>query len=325
MAPAGLAQVAACALLGLPEKIVDHINNLPGIDVHQQDIAIIADPAILAISRGKAIGPGVVDPETAGEKRCAQREADAQAAIVPAAHRRVVAPDIEEGAVLVAPAIPVIAPIVAPSPIPASSPTVPPPPVPIATVPAPIGPTAPIPFAPIPVAAVVAIITAGVAPGCTEIAAVIPAIAAAISQVSALVAAEILAIIAPVGAEFGPRHDAVAEILPICAALLAEVAQITALLAAQILSVAAAFLTEILPVGTAFLTELARRIDPRGADGVAILPAELAAATAALAAKLAAPPASFSLLCRRLEPRCHGDSGCGRLDRQVGGFGPVRR
>ena len=67
-------------------------------------------------------------------------------------------------------------------------------------------------------------------------------IAAEISQVSALVAAEILAIIAPVGAEFGSRHDAVAEILPICAALLAEVAQITALLAAQTLSVAAAFL-----------------------------------------------------------------------------------
>src|SRR5690606_37205258 len=53
----------------LPEEVVDHVDHLAAVDVHQQDVVVVADPAIRSVDFGQAVLPRIVDPVAAAEEQ----------------------------------------------------------------------------------------------------------------------------------------------------------------------------------------------------------------------------------------------------------------
>ena len=97
----------------LPEEVVDHVDHLAGVDVHQQRVVIIAHPAVRAVGRRQAILPRIVEPVARAVIARPQAEADREAAIAPA-EGIVIAAEPEQRAVAVAMVAPVVAAVAAP-------------------------------------------------------------------------------------------------------------------------------------------------------------------------------------------------------------------
>src|SRR5690242_15129591 len=94
----------------LPEDVVDHVDDLAGIDIDEQRVVVIAHPAIRAIGRRQAVIIGIRNPVVRAEQDRIEPEADAEAAVaVIPAIGRVIARQAIDAAV----AHPVIAPVIA--------------------------------------------------------------------------------------------------------------------------------------------------------------------------------------------------------------------
>src|SRR5690606_4148193 len=103
---------------GLPEEVVDHVDDLAGVDVDQQDIVVIAYPAVGAVDCRQAVLPRVVDPVVAAVEQRADEGADAEPPVRVIPVRRVVGADAEHHAVGIAIVVPVVAAVVAPVAVP---------------------------------------------------------------------------------------------------------------------------------------------------------------------------------------------------------------
>ena len=99
---------------------MDHIDGLAGVNVHQNHIVVVANPAIGAIDLRQAVAVWIIDPVTVAEERTVEREADPYPAIVVIAVRRVIAAQTKQRAVGIAVAVPVIPAVRAPPRIPAA-------------------------------------------------------------------------------------------------------------------------------------------------------------------------------------------------------------
>src|SRR5690606_41432357 len=122
----------------LPEEVVDHVHHFAGVDVHQQHVVVVADPAIGTVDRRQAVLPRTVDPVAAAEQQRVEIAAYAEAAIAVVAIGRVIDADVEHHPVAVAVTPPVVTVVVAPAAVPAA--IVAAVPAPLAAVLAPVAP-----------------------------------------------------------------------------------------------------------------------------------------------------------------------------------------
>ncbi|GAA4644193.1 hypothetical protein GCM10023115_21530 [Pontixanthobacter gangjinensis] len=60
---------------------MDHVDHFAGVSVYQQNIVIIANPAVGSVNFWQAVGPWIVDPIAAAEEDVAKMEADVDAAV----------------------------------------------------------------------------------------------------------------------------------------------------------------------------------------------------------------------------------------------------
>src|SRR5688500_3660429 len=199
----------------LPEEVLDHIDDMPAVDVDQQRIVIIADPAIGAVGRWQAILPRIVDPVVLAVQHRRDVHADREAAITIApAARRVITRHAIGVAVRLAVVPPIVPPVVAPTAVPLAI---------VVAVPAAI------------VVAPVAIVGA--------------AVLAEIPPVVAAIAAEIAPVLTALLAEFWTRQIALPQIATVLAAILAEITAILATVLTECAAFGARRTAKLAPLG----------------------------------------------------------------------------
>jgi len=93
---------------------VDHIDHFAGVNVHQHDIVVIANPAVRAVNIRQTILPRIVDVIPRREEQAVEIKADIQAAVAVVPIGRIVAAQAEDTAVAVTVPVPVIPGVVAP-------------------------------------------------------------------------------------------------------------------------------------------------------------------------------------------------------------------
>jgi len=132
----------------LPEEVVDHVDNLAGVNVDQQDIVVIAHPLRPVGRRRQAILPGIADPVTLVVEQRVQEQADREAAVAPVPVGRIIRRQVEDVPVPAAPRAPIVAVVVAPAAIPVVAPVAVAAPAvaPVAVVPV-VAPVAPVAIA----------------------------------------------------------------------------------------------------------------------------------------------------------------------------------
>ena len=80
----------------LPEEVVDHVNDFAGVDVDQQHVVIITDPARARIGGRQPILPRIADPVVVREEQRLQEISDREAPVAVIAIGRVMDPTLRE-------------------------------------------------------------------------------------------------------------------------------------------------------------------------------------------------------------------------------------
>ena len=68
-------------LRDLPEEVVDHVDRFTSVDIHQQHVVIIPDPAIGAVHFWQTIGPWIVDPIPVAVEQTVEMKPDVDPAV----------------------------------------------------------------------------------------------------------------------------------------------------------------------------------------------------------------------------------------------------